>query len=365
MDFDTSVTSNESSTSQNGPEWPTCDPDLVLSVLRNLEPEHCAQGKTFFKTVFRWGDINSQKRNKCKAFWDAQSIPVRTGMIIEVNELERNVRETENRRSVNTTRQDRCRLMHLFVDSEMQTLWTKALSPLEREELDSVDLRKSAYEDLAHAFNDRKERKYQNACIAYVDGKAVNPYESVAGMECIAQTCHDLDPNDPSRPDRDATWIEKVSKDIRGTMSKAYQNYRRSGNQDAENKFLEWCKYVTNVSDVYKYCFILMPDTALDQLGRALPEEMQRDTAGRPPREYSVTPSATNRRRQRARKSEMESSDVRSNTPSPGIAAVLDIAVKMQQKQQALFHFALHGNDEEKGKATARLASLAFGEDDN
>lgn len=64
-----------------GLDWPTCDPELVLSVLRNLDVAKCADGKVFFKTVFKWSDVNAAKRNKCKAFWDAQSVPVQTDMV--------------------------------------------------------------------------------------------------------------------------------------------------------------------------------------------------------------------------------------------------------------------------------------------
>jgi len=355
-----------------GLDWPTCDPELVLSVLRNLDVAKCADGKVFFKTVFKWSDVNAAKRNKCKAFWDAQSVPVQTEMVADVNALESSIRESENKRNANTNRQDRCRLMHLFVDAEMQTLWTKALSPLEREDLDSTDSRRSAYEELAEAFNARERRQYQNLCITHENGEPINPYVSQAGMECIAQTCWDLNPNDATRPDRDATWVEKVSKDIRGVMSKAYQNYRRSGNQDAENKYFEWCRFVGNVSDVYKYCFILMPEGVLDQLGRALPESMQRDTSGRPPREYSSTPSAVNKRRQRLAQKALSNGDsgggggsTRTNTPSPSLGEILGEAVRGQQKQQALFHFAAHGTAEEKNKARARLASLAFESDED
>lgn len=169
-----------------------------------------------------------------------------------------------------------------MIDAELQVTWTRALSPLDRDDLDTTEGRKSAYEDLSLAFNDRSGRRCQNACVIYENGEQINPYQAVAGMESIAQTCFDLDLNDDKRPERDGTWVEKQSKEIWGVMSKAYQNYRRSGNQDAESIYSDWCGFVANVSDVYKYCFI-MPSGYLDQLGRALPDEVQRDTGRRPP----------------------------------------------------------------------------------
>lgn len=349
---------------ETGLEWPTCNPDLVLQVLRSLKPEMCANNKAFFKTYMKWSQLDATQRNRSKSFWSAQSDPVKRGVITEVNSLELVVMEDESVRSSQTNRHDRCRLMHLMVDAEMQATWTKALSPLEREELDVPELRKSSYEDLAEAFNDRAERTYQNVCIVHEDGRPLNPYQSLPNLDAISQTCYDLDPNDSTRPSRDATWLEKQSKEIRGVMSKCYQNFRKSGNQDAENVYSEWCKFVSTVSDVYKYCFVLMPGGLLDQLGRALPDDMQRDTGGRPPRDYSHTPSAVNRRRQRERRRAEQGAEEQSTASSPDLASVLKSAVKKQQKQQALFHFAAHGDAEEQTKAKARLASLAFSDDD-
>ena len=54
-------------------------------------------------------------------------------------------------------------------------------------------------------------------------------------------------------------WAEKISKKMRTTMTRAYENYKRSGNQDAENKYAEFMKFTTNISDVYAYGFVLIP----------------------------------------------------------------------------------------------------------
>lgn len=355
----------------NTSEWPTCNPDTVLKVLRDLKVEMCANGKLFYNSYPKWAALTSAQKNKCKAFWESQSDAVRQGLITKINSLEAALLQDESSRASITNRVDRCRLMHLMVDAEMQATWTRALSPLEREQLDTRDDRKSAYEDLKDAFNDREGRQYQNICIVYENGKPLNPYQAAANMAPIAVTCHDLDPNDSGRPDRDATWVEKHSKEIRGVMSKAYQNYRRSGNQDAENAYLEWCKFVQNVSDVYKYCFVLMPSGLLDQLGRALPEGVQRDTAGcrrtTTGRTYSTTPGAEKRRNQRdkKRKEDEEQQRVFRENPSPDVASVLEAALKQQQRQQALLHFVAHGNEAEKEKAKARLASLAFSDEES
>ena len=250
-------------------------------------------------------------------------------------------------------------------------MWTQALTPLDREALDTPEANKNAYVELADAFNDRGNRQYQNVCIVYENGEPVNPFQPLPGMACIAQTCHDLDPNDDRRPERDAVWVEKQSKEIRGVMSKAYQNYRRSGNQDAENKYVEWCNFVTNVSDVYKYCFVVMPEGLLNQFGRALPENVQRDTGQkRRERDYSTSVSAVNRRRQRQRRrAEVSNSCGGLRTPSPDVGLqipdVLQLALRQQQRQQALYHFASHGTETEKARAREHLSKIAFDDEDD
>ena len=42
----------------------------------------------------------------------------------------------------------------------------------------------------------------------------------------------------------------------------------------------EFMNFTTNISDVYAYGFVLIPEGRLDQLARALPPDQQRDTGG-------------------------------------------------------------------------------------
>ena len=85
------------------------------------------------------------------------------------------------------------------------------------------------------------------------------------------------------------------------------QNFRASGQQDAENIYDEWLKFAENYGDVAVYAIAIVPEGMLDQLGKALPDAVQRDTGVRQPgpRTHSDTVGAMNRRRQRQRRAEL------------------------------------------------------------
>ena len=78
-----------------------------------------------------------------------------------------------------------------------------------------------------------------------------------------------------------------------------YNDYTLSGNQDAENQFDEWIKFTTNLPacDVLVYAMCLFGKHNFDQLGRALPEDVQRDTA-----ELDVNDTYKNRKRKQTEK---------------------------------------------------------------
>jgi hypothetical protein len=151
-------------------------------------------------------------------------------------------------------------------------------------------------------------------------------------------------------------------------MTKAYEAYRKSGNQDAENKYKEFVKFAANYSVVYAYAFVLMPEGSLDQLGRALPESEQRDTgrltSSGSGRRLSTTPGAENRRRQRQRRLEMTNGSESSSSSSPAtesMSSMMSAAMAAQQQQAALMFFATHNNDPvAQERALAMLARQAL-----
>ena len=147
------------------------------------------------------------------------------------------------------------------------------------------------------------------------------------------------------------------------------QNFKKSGQQAAENVYDEWLKFADNYTDVCVYAIAIMQEGTMDQLGKALPDDLQRDTGARqaaaPPsaRTYSDTIGAVNRRRQRQRRAIMEQNTPDSTTtrPSPiNVTSVLNNALQSQSRLTALQFLASNGD----ARALAALNEIAFGVSD-
>ena len=196
-------------------EWPTYDPDLVLSVLHKLSADQCPNGREFYKTFTSWGKLNEVQRNKVKSFGNQLTEPVKFQVNLKANEAATLAYEDARGQAETTNKHDRCRLFHVMALGSAQAKWTAALSPVSREELDNPAVRTSAYEVLAEIFNDYDQYTFQNVCIAYDDEDvAINPYVPLAGLDAVAYLCWDLNPNDRDRPVRNGAWVEKFSKEI-------------------------------------------------------------------------------------------------------------------------------------------------------
>jgi hypothetical protein len=81
-----------------------------------------------------------------------------------------------------------------------------------------------------------------------------------------------------------------------------FNNYYRSGNQDAENKYDEWVKFsLTFTGDVITYAISIFTEADLNTIGRALPQEAAKDTGTIDPNFAETRASnAAARKRQRA-----------------------------------------------------------------
>lgn len=166
-------------------------------------------------------------------------------------------------------------------------------------------------------------------------------------MEAIANLCHDLNPSMSGRPERNSDWIRSISKEMRSTISKINMKYRQSGNQDAENRYDEWVKYsnTNSMPTIYSYAICILDASTLDNLGKAVPTNNQKDTGSTSNiisptvltrREYSDSVGAINRRRQRHRISEI-SNESKSNESTPPIGKVIAEHLKNQNHYVALY----------------------------
>lgn len=178
-----------------------------------------------------------------------------------------------------TTKHDKARLLHLRVDPRAMADWTAAMREKTRTQLDADMADADPWNRLAEKFNNYEQYKYHNATVKMGVQSSAGLYVAEIGLESIALECHELNPSSPGRPLRDASWVRTQFRDLKTKISVCYNNYRRSGNQDAENRGDAWIKYSkTFNNDVVTYAISLLDDGLLDQMGRALPLEVQRDT---------------------------------------------------------------------------------------
>mmetsp|Transcript_9373 Transcript_9373/g.17493 ORF Transcript_9373/g.17493 Transcript_9373/m.17493 type:complete len:377 (-) Transcript_9373:157-1287(-) len=345
--------------------WPQVDPDFTLQVLAGLKGAALPNGKPFWKSYTKWNKMDSTQRNKSTAFFNSLSDRVKIAVRTKVENMSREAGAAARHQASVTSANDRARFMHAMVDPKNQVALTAAMTPMDRRQLDSAEERTAPWDKFAENFNNYDDCKYQNATILYVNGNAVNPYQARCGFESMALHTHNINPQEEGRPARDGAWCEKMWKEIRGYASRINENYRKSGNQDAENQNTEWLKFCDNYSEVYKYARAVLDDGVLDNLGRALPGSQQRDTAAtggstRRTRTYSNTPGAVNRRRQRARANEIRQQEQDgSPLPSGGastpaaivhsLTAVVQSEMTNQRRLRALEFLANYeGNDPDR-----------------
>ena len=103
-------TAGEHTNLRISPNWPQCDPSYVLEMLHSLKPEKCNLGKGFYSTYTKvWAKLTDDRRMQTQIFFNAQTIGVQQIVCDGAKALEaaRNLENSE--RSLNTTKDDRCR----------------------------------------------------------------------------------------------------------------------------------------------------------------------------------------------------------------------------------------------------------------
>jgi hypothetical protein len=265
-------------------------------------------------------------------------------------------------------------LLQLSQYPEAQAFWTATKNPLDREELDDDNVTTlTAYRGLAGIFNDYPTTNFQNLAIEYEGNLPLAPYVARKGAESIVAQVWDIDPNNSARPERDEKWVQKNWKELRATLTKIFTNFTKSGEQDGQDKAGEWLKFSSNYSNVHIYAILVVPMGVMDQFGKALPAEHQRDS-GRASdnRDLSLSHSAVNKRRQRERKatengssSSSSSSSVASKTTktshsAASISEVVGASLRNANQQQALSSILQFGDPEARARALAALTTIAY-----
>ena len=276
--------------------------NCLLAQLKTLKVEAIpAGGRPVPQSYKRWSALDAKQRDKVKLFHNSCSNAVQSVVVSRArNFLADELAAAElaanaaTMRTENTTKSDYARAIHIYNDPRLVGFFVEAYSPVvERAILDDNQDRtdmSGGWKKIDDAFNDYVSYTYQNATIRYaqpidMDGvlgghpiKMV-PYQARSDeLVGMADRCHALDPSDSSRPVRDIAWIKDLYRKLRAELSKLRQSYHKSGNMDAEDQNAEWLKFCGNVPDWAAYAFVVLEDAAMDQLGKAKPEDSQMDT---------------------------------------------------------------------------------------
>jgi hypothetical protein len=259
-------------------------------------------------------------------------------------------------RELQTNKDDRCRLVHLFALPDASTLWTKAYTPADRCTLDAKGMGQ-VWEDLATMFNDYDTYPFLNAVIEHTeDGVPIAPYRGVANLGRVCDECYMLKPSDRTRPRRNGEWVKATTKGLRSIISTANANFLKSGNQDAEHMLDEWCNFSQDFGPVCTYSRVIIKPELLDQMGKCLPLDHAIDTNGGNKRPLSMTTSAVNKRRQRS----MESSPIKTQVVDY-IAEAIRYTADLQAKQAALEVLSKQTTSKKLQKASLLQLATAAG----
>jgi len=74
------------------------------------------------------GSLDDTKKRKVKEYWLSLPVPFRQGILESLKE-ERSLEPSASVRQLQTTKNDRCRLLHLRADTRLSAFWRRALSP--------------------------------------------------------------------------------------------------------------------------------------------------------------------------------------------------------------------------------------------
>mmetsp|Transcript_19960 Transcript_19960/g.33409 ORF Transcript_19960/g.33409 Transcript_19960/m.33409 type:complete len:223 (-) Transcript_19960:953-1621(-) len=194
--------------------WPQCDADRVVEQLKVLSPEECPPGRNGWYTSYpSWQRMTVTQQNKTKQFFLLLTPEVRTRVATAAQNSQNEATVTEANRTQLTTKDDRARLLHLYVDPAAQGLWTEAYGVMDRVTLDARNSADtvSSWDRLAEMFNDYDTYNYQNLSVQYNEqGLKIEPFVPRSEKDKIANVCWGMNPANRGRPLRDGLWVRSL-----------------------------------------------------------------------------------------------------------------------------------------------------------
>eukprot|EP01032_Pedospumella_encystans_P033088 gene33088-37389_t len=234
------------------------DPNTMLLLLRSVAAEDTINLKKFWTSYPKvWAELTPAQKTKAALFFE-KNLPnkVREQLLehARADILTESTAAAERRAMTN--KNDKARAMHVMKDPAMKGNVSMALREKSRAELDDPNA-PNYFQLIADAFNDYETYKYHNMALVPDSLTDKGTYRARDGMESIAAETWEINPTAKDRPLRDGGWIRTTWRDLRAKLSVCWANFKRSGQQDAENLFDEWCKFSKAFNnDVITYAYV-------------------------------------------------------------------------------------------------------------
>ncbi len=259
-----------------------------------------------------------------------------------------------------TSKDDKCRLLHLYCEPRLMVQWQHCLDSQDRPNLDAGI---NPYDTIAEAFNDYDQYAYTNLGLN-TSGGPLNDE-----LVCMHSYICKLNPCDESRSSivRDGKWVKDTFSTLRGKITEIRARFKASGNHSNANPYMSWMQFTND--DVVLYSKIILPDGMMNQLGRALPDEVQIDTCDIVDESERISEFISeNKKRHRDQRAVLtrkkESKDDVTSILKRVAENQMSTSLASQQLDTLKFLFQ-HGDPVTQQRAYDKMLSIAFGQPTN
>ena len=156
---------------------------------------------------------------------------------------------------------DICRIVTMYVDPSLQTMWNKVFEVLTRNELDDKEYRLTgAWQSIVDIFNNRNTYKFDH--LAEMD-------------EDAAEYCNDLNPNELTSIVRDVSWFKTTFSQMKTSYVSVRNRFCSSGKGNTENETLTFITDYAKGDGILIYCWVALGGSAenkfVERFGKILP----------------------------------------------------------------------------------------------
>lgn len=296
-------------------DWPNCCPDVVISLLKKLEPAKLGQNKKpFWVTYGKWADLKDGQKNNAVSFFRCLDLHTQDVILTSARGMTDKATKESKKRTEAIHKNDCARMLELKIAPVAQMAWTKTERPYasraildarnsSAKGLDGLSMSESCdgWSELAMIYNDYKNFSPQHRLLLYRNVNGVStpatPYQAVSSeFTSLANRCFELNPTDMDRQDiiRTPAWLKEQWTKLRTHISYVFADFNRSGqNLNKDEADIEWMSateqtrwiyHCNNGShrtfpSVFVYAYGVLAQEDFNNLGRVLPDSIGIDNS--------------------------------------------------------------------------------------